>query len=109
MAYRMQVDYSQLETVAQMLQHEANETERTLRTLRRDLEMLRRGGWQGRAANAFTAEIEQNVIPNVERMIRTLETSERQIRTLIVLMEEGEERIAVHWLKLKQELRLFSI
>lgn len=79
MADHVEVNYDELQGIANQMEARAGEVEQTLRRLASQIDTLRGGGWLGRGADQFYNEMDGEVLPAVQRLINAL----RQGRTVL--------------------------
>ncbi len=72
MAPRIRANYDELAEVANILTHQADETERLLQDVLRCVDALQNGGWVGGGADAFYAEMGELVCPGLQRLMAAL-------------------------------------
>ncbi|RMG77222.1 MAG: WXG100 family type VII secretion target, partial [Chloroflexi bacterium] len=66
--------------------------DQVLQAVRRQIEDLQRDGWWGEGANAFYAEMEDEVLPGVKRLKTALDQAGDTTYRIIELMMDAEER-----------------
>lgn len=87
----VRADYEQLSDTAVTFRHHAHETRELYHRLRRAVEALRQEGWMGRGAAAFYAEMDEEVLPAVEKLIAALEEADLTTRQIIRIFQAAEE------------------
>jgi WXG100 family type VII secretion target len=91
MTEKIEAKYDQLETVAQKFNREQEKVENTLQTVRNCVEGLRNGGWIGRGAEAFFSEMQDHLLPGVDRLKLALEESSQVTKQIAIVLEQAEE------------------
>ncbi len=87
----IQVDYEQLQDIAQRFSVAAQEVEQMTQGLQQRVSTLSSGGWQGRGSQEFLDEMEGVVFPALQRLSTALHDSyetSNQISSLFQLAEE---------------------
>ena len=90
----VRIDYEGLESTAAKYRHHAAEVREMERLLLRALGDLRDGGWEGRGADAFYSEMEEVVLPAVQRLIAALEDADLTTRQIARTFQSAEEEAA---------------
>ncbi|PJF21671.1 MAG: hypothetical protein CUN56_09895 [Phototrophicales bacterium] len=90
----IQANYEQLEQIAQQFLERSENTDQVLQAVRRQIEDLQRDGWWGEGANAFYAEMEDEVLPRVVRLRNALNRAGETTRKIAEILEEAEDRAA---------------
>lgn len=91
---RIQVDYEQLEEIARRFGSQADEAGEWLQNIRRGIDRLRSGGWSGEGASAFFNEMEHEVLPGMDRLVRALDQSQSVAVQVSRAMEAAEREAA---------------
>lgn len=86
-------DYDQMAEISKRLEREAVNVKRSIDSLKRKIEVLKGGDWIGEGANAFYREMESEVMPAMQRLLKALEMSSGVIQTIVRLVHETEESI----------------
>lgn len=92
MADEIKADYDQLGQVASRFSNQSQAMEDTLRDLRGKLEKLESGGWIGLGAGAFFAEMNDEVIPAMTRLIEALAEGGQVTNEVSRHVREAEEQ-----------------
>lgn len=90
----IQANYEELEQVAARFAQAAAGTTQLRQKVQRAYAPLERGGWQGRGADAFAAEMRGTVLPALERMVRALEAGRAVTLEIKGVMRRAEEEAA---------------
>jgi WXG100 family type VII secretion target len=91
MAERVRADYDQLSEVARSFERESTELRRALDAIRRQVEVLERGDWIGKGAQAFYREMRSQVLPSLQRLVNALEAASRVTLQASRVMKEAED------------------
>ncbi|HLC06194.1 MAG TPA: WXG100 family type VII secretion target [Anaerolineales bacterium] len=91
---RVRADYDGLAKISQSFSRQAAETERMIQSVRRCLGTLQGGDWVGQGAKVFYAEMDQEVLPSLNRLAAALSSAERVTRQVSQIMKEAEEEAA---------------
>jgi WXG100 family type VII secretion target len=91
---RVRADYDGLAKLSQAFARQAAETEKTLQSIQNNLRTLRSGDWIGTGANAFFAEMDQQVLPSLRRLATALNEADRVTRQMSQVMKQAEEEAA---------------
>ena len=87
----VQARYEQLDQVAARFARASSANVELQRSITRCVEALERGGWQGRGADAFFAEMHGTLYPAMQRLVHAMEqgrTTTLQVKELLRAAEE---------------------
>lgn len=87
------VDYDQMPGISKRFEREAATVKRSIDNLNRTIEVLKGGDWIGEGANAFYREMESEVMPAMQRLLKALERSSSVIQAIVLLLQETEQTI----------------
>jgi WXG100 family type VII secretion target len=87
---KIQIQYDELDGMSGEFSQMSGEVEQMISKVKSCFEVLQGGGWIGRGAEAFFAEMNDMVFPALERLKNVLEESGRQTKTVIVKFREAE-------------------
>lgn len=90
----IQIDYAGMGQIARSFERAAADTQQTLLRVRRYVDSLQSGGWNGRGAAAFFAEMNQEVLPSVDRLQKALREAQRVTLQVARDMRQAEEEAA---------------
>jgi WXG100 family type VII secretion target len=90
----IQIDYTGMGQIARSFERAAADTQQTLLRVRRYVDSLQSGGWNGRGAAAFFAEMDQEVLPSVDRLQKALREAQRVTLQVARDMRQAEEEAA---------------
>ena len=86
--------YDQLTQTATRFGQQAGEARGLLQRLRRDLDLLQGGDWLGQGAQAFYAEMNGQVVPAVQRLVRALEQAADTTYQINQVVQQAEQAAA---------------
>jgi WXG100 family type VII secretion target len=87
----IQADYDALANLANQFSQEAVSIQQLTRTLSSTVEKLTSDGWKGKAADAFTQEMHQSVLPKLNRLSNALDASAYFLKQASTKISEGEQ------------------
>jgi WXG100 family type VII secretion target len=89
----IRADYDQMPEISKRFEREAVNVKRSIDSLKRTIEVLKGGDWFGEGANAFFREMESEVMPAMQRLLKALEMGSRVIQAIERLLHETEQAI----------------
>ncbi len=90
----IRADYDELSAIAQAFQQESQGVDALISRLQRCVDELEYGGWIGRGANAFYAEMHNDVFPALHRLANALLEAGDAVNRIGQIMREAEEAAA---------------
>lgn len=90
----VQTSYEDLDRVAAQFGRATTAATQLRQQLRRGYDPLAQGGWQGRGSAAFTSEMQAQVFPALERMIKALDAGRSVTLEIKGVMQRAEEEAA---------------
>lgn len=93
----IQIDYEQVQAIAQRMQARAEQCGELCRQVRRAAGPLQAGGWEGRGSSAFFGELEGEILPAVERLELALRCGHELLVQSIAIFKAAEEQAARHF------------
>lgn len=90
----IQVDYEALSEIARRFQREEELVEALRQAVLAGIRPLENGGWQGRGAEAFFAEMHDMVLPVAERLAAALAEASAVVQTISAVYQAAEEEAA---------------
>lgn len=90
----IQVDYESLDAIARRFQQQNQQIVAVKQRVDRNVSSLRNGGWLGQGSTAFFREMESEVNPAVQRLIKALAEAQKVTLQLKILIREAEEEAA---------------
>jgi WXG100 family type VII secretion target len=90
MSERIEANYDDLANIDNRFLAQAGVVEQLMSTLSNQMGHLQGGGWIGRGANAFYTEMDQLVLPSMQRLRQALEEASRTTRQVITTFENAE-------------------
>ncbi|MEW6581082.1 MAG: WXG100 family type VII secretion target [Chloroflexota bacterium] len=96
---RIRADYDELATIAHELQQEGYGVDSLIARLRRCVDALEYGGWIGRGANSFYAEMHNDVFPALHRLANALLEAGDAVNRVSQIIREAEEEAAALFIR----------
>lgn len=93
-APRIRADHDQLARIASSFGREAQNTQRSLQRIKRQVDQLQGGDWIGKGAKAFYAEMDQDVLPALTRLTQALAQARVATAQISKIMQQAEEEAA---------------
>jgi WXG100 family type VII secretion target len=90
-APEIRVDYEKLDEIASLFEKNCESIQALLKRVESRSENLRQG-WMGRGSEAFFAEMEQDVLPRVRRLVSSLDDASQITRAISETVGDAEER-----------------
>lgn len=100
MAYKIQIQYDDMQNIANMFDHYAENTQEQIDHIQQCVDQLQGGGWKGVGADMFYDEMESEVMPKLKILQQGYETAGQQIRKMIQMFEEAEQIILSYFASL---------
>lgn len=91
MSDQIQADYDKLGQVASRFDRQAQATRDMTRKVRAAMQKLEQGGWIGRGADAFFAEMNQVVLPALSKMEKALQAGSQVSKEISQKMRAAED------------------
>jgi WXG100 family type VII secretion target len=89
----LRADYDQMPEMSKRFEREAANVKRSIDKLNRVIEVLKGGDWFGEGANAFYREMESEVMPAMQRLLKVLEMASGVIKGIERVLHESEQTI----------------
>ncbi len=89
-APKIQADYGSLSEIAKQFASKAQETNSLIQSVGRCIESLQSGGWIGKGANQFYAEMQNEVSPAMQRLRSALDDASSATSRIAKAMEQHE-------------------
>ena len=93
-ARTVRADYEALTQVGQQFSRQTDATRRTLQQLKRNMDVLQRGDWQGQGADKFYEEMNSAVLPSMQRLVNALDSAGHRTQDISRIMKEAEDEAA---------------
>jgi WXG100 family type VII secretion target len=93
-APQVRSDYDQLTSLAQSFRAQADNVAKTNQQVKANMETLQSGGWIGQGATAFYKEMNDQVMPSMQRLNKALAEAGRITAEISRLMKEAEDGAA---------------
>lgn len=90
----IQAHYHELADVAGRFDHQATEVFELCLRVQRAVDTLQQGGWLGRAADRFYAEVDETLLPTLRRLVSALDDASRVSRQINQLIQQAEQEAA---------------
>lgn len=87
---KIQADYDELASIANEFGQEAGAAEQLMNNIMRMVGELEAGGWIGRGAESFYAEMHDLVEPGMQRLVRALEDCSSAIKNIANIISQAE-------------------
>ncbi|MCB9079686.1 MAG: WXG100 family type VII secretion target [Anaerolineaceae bacterium] len=94
MSNTIQAEYEQLEGIAGTFGKEADSSTTMTAQVRKNYEALKNGGWLGRGADAFFNEMDDEILPALERFFAALEKGQGVTTEIVSQIHQAEEEAA---------------
>lgn len=91
MTEKIEANYDELERLSSVFMQECDRVQDMLNTVKNAMGNLQNGGWMGRGADAFYAEMNDEIVPATIRLQEALEEGSRITDQIIVTMQQAEE------------------
>jgi WXG100 family type VII secretion target len=90
----VQAKYEELDALARRFGQRAQANQELQRRIRRNVDALRNGGWQGRGSAAFLGEMDGKIFPGLKRLGEALEKARSTTLELKAILQQAEEEAA---------------
>ena len=87
-------DYEQLGKIASSFGTQASNSQRMLQQVKGRMATLQGGDWIGQGARAFYKEMEQEVLPSLQRLAKAIERAQHVTLQISCILKEAEETAA---------------
>jgi WXG100 family type VII secretion target len=94
MADEIRADYDQLADVANRFAQQAELIAQMTQKVQGGFDKLHDGGWMGRGASAFFAEMGDEIFPACKRLFEVLNDANQTTKDIIQVMQQAEEEAA---------------
>ena len=91
MVNKIAADYQALNKIASQFAQQANEVQKMHQRVNSQMNNLKNGGWIGRGSDAFYGEMQDLVLPGVQRLRQVLEEASRATKQVSSDMAQAEE------------------
>ncbi|MEW5987100.1 MAG: WXG100 family type VII secretion target [Chloroflexota bacterium] len=88
---KIQATYEELDSVAKLFAQQADAIGKTLQSVQGAMDSLQGGGWIGRGADAFFAEMSDEVLPAVQRLGQALEQGGQTTQQISATVAQAED------------------
>ena len=94
MSDMIQIDYEQMSTLRNVFVSQAERVRDMGQRLQRGVETLRAGAFVGLGANAFYTEMDNDVLPGLQRLIEALYETSNVLQEICIVFEGAEQEAA---------------
>jgi WXG100 family type VII secretion target len=91
MSDEIKADYEALEAISSKFADQSSEMGKMLQQVKRSMDPLENGGWVGRGSNSFFSEMNGEVIPASDRLVRALEEAGQITNQISQKVKQAEE------------------
>jgi WXG100 family type VII secretion target len=91
MAEKTECNYEEMQTIVKQFQSEADAITQLLNQTRGKVQALHGDQWVGRGAEQFNTEMEQLVLPAVQRLVNALHQAANTANRILQTYQEAEE------------------
>ncbi len=91
MVDKIAADYQALNKIASQFAQQASEVQKMHQRVNSHVNNLKNGGWIGRGSDAFYREMQDLVLPGVQRLRQVLEEASRATKQVSSDMSQAEE------------------
>jgi WXG100 family type VII secretion target len=91
MAEQIEVNYEAMSTIRTQFADKANQIEQLKQGLESHIDALRSGGWIGQGANSFYTEMDQILLPALDRLNQALLEAENTVQSIVTEFEVAED------------------
>ncbi len=88
---RLRADYDELVAIAREMQQEGYSVDSLIGRLRRCVDALEYGGWIGRGASSFYAEMHNDIFPALQRLANALLDGSDAVSQISQIIHDAEE------------------
>lgn len=93
-AHLIRADYDSLAQIAKQFERQAADADRTHRRVRHQMETLQNGDWLGKGAQAFYREMDDEILPSLQRLSAAMRSADQVTRKIGQIMKQAEEDAA---------------
>jgi WXG100 family type VII secretion target len=93
-AATIRANYDQLNQVSSAFRKNVDASVRTLQMIKSNKDVLQGGDWVGQGATAFYREMDDSVLPTLQRLINALETAASSTSQISAIMKQAEDEAA---------------
>src|SRR5437588_12221683 len=93
-AAKIRANYEQLKQAANSFARNSEASKRSLQNIKHNKETLSGGDWVGQGATAFYKEMDDSVLPTLQRLVNALDTAQNSISQISSIMQGAEQQAA---------------
>ena len=97
MADHVELNYEGLERIKSSFDQQAQEAENMLRKISGQVQGLQGGQWIGQGANAFYNEMNELLLPAIQRLVKALQEGSRVVGQIMTEFRNAEEESRSVW------------
>jgi len=90
----VRADYDQLQQVASGFSQTEQTLQQLLALLKQNKETLQGGDWVGQGATAFYKEMDDSVLPTMDRLVKAMDAASTQMAAISAIMKNAEDAAA---------------
>lgn len=90
----VRADYDALKSMSQSFGQNATQARQSLQRLRAQLDVLESGDWVGQGATAFYGEMNSQIVPTLNRLVKALDEAQRVTLQINQIMKAAEDEAA---------------
>jgi len=90
----VRADYDQLQQVASGFSQNEAGLQQLLSLIKQNVDILRGGDWIGQGATAFYKEMDDSVLPTMDRLVKAMDAASQQMATISTIMKNAEDAAA---------------
>jgi WXG100 family type VII secretion target len=94
-ANEVMINYEDMAKVAQTIDGQVDQVQAVIMRINNQLDVLRGGMWEGENARYFYREMDNTVLPGLQRLYQALVDSHTVTQQVISIFEQAEEEGAV--------------
>jgi len=87
----IQLEYDQLRSLSQKLSQEQQDVQKLLTRLTSQLEVLRGGKWKAEAATQFYGDMDSNLIPRMQKLLKAIQLTQDGIAQTVNHVRQADE------------------
>ena len=91
---KVQLNYDELSAIRDRFSRQADAVNQMQQNIRGKMDVLQSGGWIGRGANAFFQEMDNDVLPAVQRLQNAMAQAASEVQRLCDQARAAEESAA---------------
>lgn len=97
MAEHLELNYEGLERIKNAFEQQAQESQNMLRKMSAQVDQLQGGQWIGQGANAFYGEMNEDILPAVQRLVKAMQEASHVVGQIMTEFQNAEEETRSVW------------